>query len=64
MMTDSESAERLPGEGPSSVNAAVRQGYLWNMLNFLLSQGAGIVIFIALARRGIDDDGYRRHNGA
>ena len=49
-MTDSESAERLPGEGPSSVNAAVRQGYLWNMLNFLLSQGAGIVIFIALAR--------------
>jgi O-antigen/teichoic acid export membrane protein len=37
-------------ETPVSVNAAVRQGFLWNMLNFLFSQGAGIVIFIALSR--------------
>jgi O-antigen/teichoic acid export membrane protein len=51
MMTESESAgRRFPGEEPPHVNAAVRQGYLWNMLNFLFSQGAGIVIFVALAR--------------
>lgn len=32
------------------VNAALRQGLLWNLLNFLFSQGAGIVIFIVLSR--------------
>ena len=49
MTTESASAGR-GGEGPDSINAAVRQGFLWNMLNFLFSQGAGMVIFIALAR--------------
>jgi O-antigen/teichoic acid export membrane protein len=51
MMTESASAGPLSGEEkPISVQAAVRQGFLWNMLNFLFSQGAGIVIFIALSR--------------
>ncbi len=51
MTIDSASADRPPGgDAEVSVHAAVRQGFLWNMLNFLFSQGAGIVIFIALSR--------------
>jgi len=51
MTSETASAGYLPGEEtPVSVNAAVRQGFLWNMLNFLFSQGAGIVIFVALSR--------------
>jgi O-antigen/teichoic acid export membrane protein len=50
-MTDSGLPDRPPGsEPPVSVNAAVRQGFVWNAINFLFSQGAGVVIFIVLAR--------------
>lgn len=43
--------ESASGKGENvSVNKAVRQGFLWNLLNFLISQGAGIAIFLLLSR--------------
>jgi len=39
-----------PDQARPSVNAAVRQGFIWNLLNFLFSQGAGLLIFITLSR--------------
>jgi O-antigen/teichoic acid export membrane protein len=36
--------------GRHSVGAAVRQGFVWNLVNFVASQGAGIVIFLTLSR--------------
>jgi O-antigen/teichoic acid export membrane protein len=51
MTNEPASAEHAPGNNPPvPVSAAVRQGFLWNALNFLFSQGAGIVIFIVLSR--------------
>jgi O-antigen/teichoic acid export membrane protein len=41
---------RASGEGSSRGGAAVRQGFVWNLANFVLSQGAGLAIFLLLSR--------------
>jgi O-antigen/teichoic acid export membrane protein len=51
-MTDAPapSSEGAPSAGRPAVGAAVRQGFIWNLINFVASQGAGIVIFLTLSR--------------
>lgn len=43
-------AERLPrAEAAAKVGTAVGRGYLWNLLNFGVSQGASTLIFVVLS---------------
>ncbi len=41
----------VPDEEVPSSGVAVRRGFFWNLVNFVLGQGAGMVIFLLLSRQ-------------